>query len=115
MSNDCLFCEIISSKISANIVDETKNLLAFQDINPQAPVHILIIPKMHIASCNDLNENNIHYISEMALMARRISDAENILKHGYRWVINTGNNGGQTVDHIHLHLLGGRNMAWPPG
>ena len=115
MSDDCLFCKIINSTISANIVDQTENTLAFQDINPQAPIHILIIPKKHIASCNDLNEKNIHYLSEMAILAQKSSDKEKITKKGYRWVINTGDDGGQTVEHIHLHLLGGRKMTWPPG
>ena len=115
MSDDCLFCKIIRGEIPAKIVDQSKYALAFRDINPQAPVHVLIIPKEHIASCRDLCEENIHYLSEMALLAKDVSLEEKITKDGYRWVINTGNNGGQTVDHIHLHLMGGRNMTWPPG
>ena len=115
MSNDCLFCKIINGKIDSNIIDQTENVLAFPDIHPQSPTHVLIIPKKHISSCRDLNEQNIHYFSEMALLAQKIAIEENITKSGYRWVINTGDNGGQTVDHIHLHLLGGRNMNWPPG
>ena len=115
MMNDCLFCGIIQGIIPANIMDHTEHALAFRDINPQAPTHVLIIPKEHIASCRDLDEKNIHYLSEMAFLAQKVSVKENITEDGYRWVINTGNDGGQTVDHIHLHLLGGRNMAWPPG
>jgi len=96
-------------------MDRNKYALAFRDINPQAPVHILITPKEHIASCSDFNENNIYNLSEMALLANKIADEEKITESGYRWVINTGDNGGQTVEHIHLHLMGGRNMNWPPG
>ena len=115
MLNECLFCKIIKGEIVANIVDQTEHALAFLDINPKAPTHILIIPKEHIASCRDLNEKNIHYLSEMAILAQKSSDKEKITKKGYRWVINTGDDGGQTVEHIHLHLLGGRKMTWPPG
>ena len=115
MSDDCLFCKIIKGEIPTNIVDQSEHALAFRDINPQAPVHVLIIPKKHIASCSDLNEENIHYLSEMAFLAQDIALEEKIKQDGYRWIINTGNNGGQTVFHIHLHLLGGRNMTWPPG
>ena len=115
MSEDCLFCKIIKGDIPANIVDQSEHTLAFWDINPKAPTHILIIPKDHIVSCRDLNEQNIHYLSEMALLAKKVSDEEKITQGGYRWVINTGDDGGQTVDHLHLHLLGGRNMTWPPG
>ena len=115
MVDNCLFCKIIKGEIPAKIVDNTKHALAFRDINPKAPTHILIIPKEHIASCRDLNEENIHYLSEIAFMAQKIADKEKITEGGYRWVLNTGDAGGQTVDHIHLHLLGGRNMTWPPG
>ena len=115
MSDDCLFCQIIKSVIPANIVGQSEHALAFQDINPQSPVHVLIIPKEHIASCRDLSKENIHYLSEMAFLAQAVALEEKITQDGYRWVVNTGNNGGQTVDHIHLHLMGGRNMTWPPG
>ena len=115
MSKDCLFCKIIKGEIPANIIDQTEYSLAFRDINPQAPVHVLVIPKEHIISCRDLNEENIHYLSEIASLAQKVADEENITEDGYRWVINTGDNGGQTVEHIHLHLLGGRRMTWPPG
>ena len=115
MSDNCLFCKIIKGEIPANIVDQSENALAFRDINPKAPVHVLIIPKEHIASCRDLSKENIHYLSEMAFLAQDVSLKEKIAQDGYRWVINTGINGGQTVDHIHLHLIGGRNMTWPPG
>jgi len=114
-SDACMFCKIIKGKIPANIIIHTEHAMAFRDINPQAPSHVLIIPKDHIPSCRYLNEDNIHYLSEMALLAQKVANKENISSDGYRWVINTGSDGGQTVDHIHLHLLGGRNMTWPPG
>ena len=115
MSKDCLFCKIIQGDIPANIVEQNELVLAFRDINPQASTHVLIIPKKHIASTRELNGDNIHYLSDMAFLANKISDKEGISDIGYRWVINTGDNGGQTVHHIHLHLLGGRQMNWPPG
>ena len=115
MSDNCLFCKIINSKIPANIVAQSEHVLAFRDINPQAPTHILLIPKKHIASSRELNEQNIHYLSEIVFLAQKVAIEEKIMKDGYRWVINTGDKGGQTVDHIHLHLMGGRNMSWPPG
>jgi histidine triad (HIT) family protein len=115
MPDDCIFCKIIKGEFPANIVCKSKYALAFRDINPQAPVHVLIIPKVHITSSRDLNKENIHYLSKMAFLAQEVADEEKITQDGYRWVINTGNNGGQTVNHIHLHLIGGRNMNWPPG
>ena len=115
MSAECLFCKIIKGEIPVNIVDQTEHVLAFLDINPQSPTHVLIIPKKHIASTRDLNEQNIHYLSKIALLAQKVAVEEKINADGYRWVINTGDDGGQTVDHIHLHLLGGRQMHWPPG
>lgn len=115
MSENCLFCKIISGEIPGDIVDQTDAVLAFRDINPQADMHVLIIPKIHIDSTRDLNHENLHYLSEMALMANKIADSEKITESGYRWVINTGDDGGQTVHHLHLHLLGGRQMNWPPG
>ena len=115
MSDDCLFCKIIKGDIPADIVAQTDYALAFRDINPQAKTHILIIPKQHIGSTKELNDDNIHYLSKMAVLANKISEDEEISNNGYRWVINTGDDGGQTVYHIHLHLLGGRQMQWPPG
>ena len=115
MSDDCLFCKIINGVIPADILDQNDTALAFRDINPQAATHILIIPKAHIASTRDLNDGNIHCLLEMAVMANKIADSEGISESGYRWVINTGNDGGQTVHHLHLHLLGGRQLQWPPG
>ena len=113
--SDCLFCKIINGEIPAEIVAENDQVLAFRDINPQASTHVLVIPKVHIESTRNLNNDNIDVLSHMALLANEISDSEKIKDSGYRWVINTGGDGGQTVYHIHLHLLGGRQMNWPPG
>ena len=115
MSDDCLFCKIINGDISAEIIKETDSTLAFRDINPQADTHILIIPKKHIASTREFNNDNIEYLSNMGLLANQIAEEEGIISNGYRWVSNTGDDGGQTVNHIHLHLIGGRKMHWPPG
>ena len=115
MSDGCLFCNIINDDIPADIIAQTESALAFRDIDPQASTHVLIIPKKHIASTRELNRENIEYLSEMALLANKIAGEEGIKNNGYRWVINTGDDGGQTVAHIHLHLIGGRQMHWPPG
>ena len=115
LNSDCLFCKIIMGEVHANIVEQTDYVLAFHDINPQAKIHILIIPKIHIESTIELNNNNINYISKMLLLANKISVNEGLASKGYRLVINTGNDGGQTVNHLHLHLLGGRKLIWPPG
>ena len=113
--SDCLFCKIIDGEIPAEIVAKSDHALAFRDINPQASTHVLVIPREHIASSRDLNKDNIDALSHMALLANEISISEGLTNSGYRWVINTGDDGGQTVFHIHLHLLGGRQLNWPPG
>jgi histidine triad (HIT) family protein len=113
MATDCLFCRIIKKEIPASIVAENEFCVAFRDINPQAPVHILVIPRTHVASLNDAKEPSI--IGRMILMAAKLAMSEGVAERGYRVVINTNADAGQTVFHIHLHLLGGRRMAWPPG
>jgi len=114
MSADCLFCKIVDGKIPAKRVYEDELCLCFADINPQAPTHLLIVPKEHIASMAHVGEERGallgHLIAKAAAVARSAG-----LDRGYRVVINTGSDGGQTVDHLHLHLLGGRHMSWPPG
>ncbi len=112
---NCLFCKIVEKEIPSDIVFENDNILAFRDINPQAPTHILIIPKVHIPTLNDLTENHQKLIGEMLLTAQNLAEKEGIAKKGYRTVFNCNNDGGQEVYHIHLHLLGGRKMTWPPG
>jgi len=111
----CLFCRIVNKEIPADIVFENDKLLAFRDIDPQAPVHLLIIPKEHITTTNDLNNNNKELIGELVLTAKSLATKYNIAEDGYRMVFNCNKSGGQAVYHIHLHLLGGRQMKWPPG
>lgn len=112
---DCLFCKIISGEIPSAKVYEDELVYAFRDIEPQAPVHILIIPKEHIASANELNEENCAVAGHIFKVAAQIAKSEGIADDGYRIVNNCGKNGGQTVGHLHFHMLGGRPLAWPPG
>lgn len=112
---DCLFCNIIQKKIPADIVFENETILAFKDIQPQAPIHILIIPKVHISSLNELEEIHKNLMGELIFTASMIAKEFNIDEDGYRTNFNCKENGGQTVYHIHLHLLGGRKFSWPPG
>jgi histidine triad (HIT) family protein len=112
---DCLFCKIINREIHASIVYEDDCILGFNDINPQAPTHVLLVPKRHIASLNDLAADNDQIVGELARRAAAIAKQRGIAAGGYRTVFNTNRDAGQTVFHIHLHLLGGRPMHWPPG
>lgn len=114
MSED-LFERIIRREIPADIVFENHEILAFRDINPQAPVHVLIIPKRRIATLNDLSEADADLVGRLVLVARSIASDEGLSEDGYRLVFNCNDHGGQSVFHIHLHLLGGRQMGWPPG
>jgi len=114
MSED-LFLKIINREIPADIVYETDQVLAFRDINRQAPVHILIIPKEHILSMDDVNLSHVELLGQLLLAATEIARKEHISDDGYRVVINCKQAGGQTVFHLHMHLLGGRQMLWPPG
>lgn len=115
MGKDCIFCKIIKKELKSDIVYEDNETVAFNDINPQAPVHILIIPKEHIEKVSDLNEDNSHITSKLILVANKLAVSTNIKEDGYRMVFNCGANAGQDVFHIHLHLLGGRKFDWPPG
>ena len=112
---DCLFCKIIAGDIPSNKVYEDDKVYAFRDIEPQAPVHILIIPKEHIASANELTEENASVVGHIFAVAAKIAKEEGIAEGGYRIVNNCGEDGGQTVNHLHFHMLGGRSLAWPPG
>lgn len=112
---DCLFCKIAAKQIPANIVFEDDRVVAFRDISPQAPVHVLVIPKQHIATVNEAHEDHTSLLGHMLLSARRIAETEGVAGSGYRLTMNCNEDGGQTVYHIHLHLLGGRGMRWPPG
>jgi histidine triad (HIT) family protein len=113
MASDCLFCKIVAKTIPAKIVAENASCVAFRDINPQAPTHILVIPRQHTTSLNEARDARL--IGEMHLLAAEIAKTEGLADRGYRTVINTNADAGQTVFHIHLHLLGGRRMSWPPG
>lgn len=110
---DCLFCKIVAGEIKPDLVYENPNLLAFRDINPQAPFHVLIIPKQHIANLNQLDDSGL--AGQLFLAAAEIAQAQGYAESGYRTVINCNDQGGQTVHHLHLHVLAGRQMHWPPG
>lgn len=112
---DCLFCKIASGDIPANLVYEDDVVVAFDDINPQAPHHKLIIPRQHIATVNDITEDNKHLVAHMLQSATQLAKKLGLAEDGYRLVFNCNAKGGQVVFHIHLHLLGGRQMTWPPG
>ena len=112
---DCLFCQIIDKKIPATIVYEDDNVLALDDIDPQAPCHKLIIPKKHIATINDIDHGNAELVSQLLLAAKEIAADLGHADNGYRIVMNCNADGGQMVFHIHLHLLAGRALTWPPG
>lgn len=114
MSED-LFLKIIDREIPADIIHETDDVLAFRDINPKAPVHVLIIPKQHIRTINDIETEHEALVGKLFTAARQIAAEEGLSEDGYRVVMNCNESAGQTVFHIHLHLLGGRSFAWPPG
>ncbi|MEJ7813258.1 MAG: histidine triad nucleotide-binding protein [Gemmatimonadaceae bacterium] len=113
MSSDCLFCRIVSGEVPAAIVAQNEYCIAFRDINPQAPVHLLVIPRAHVRSLSDATD--AAQIGQVALFAAEVAKHEGIAESGYRTVINTNADAGQTVFHIHAHVLGGRRLAWPPG
>lgn len=113
MADDCLFCRIVRKEIPAKLVAEDEYSLAFRDINPQAPVHVLVIPREHVASLDQARDAEM--LGRLSLMAAEIARNEGITANGYRTVMNTNAAAGQTVFHVHLHLLGGRSMHWPPG
>lgn len=112
---DCLFCKIAQREIEANIVYEDEQVIAFDDIEPKAPVHQLIIPKQHIATLNDLQPEHASLVGHMQYVASQLAEEMGVERIGYRTVFNCNIAGGQMVFHIHLHLLGGRQMLWPPG
>lgn len=113
MSDECLFCRIARKEIPAAIVAENDHCVAFRDISPQAPVHVLVIPRDHVASLNQARDATL--LGRLHLLAAEIARTEGVAESGYRAVINTNADAGQTVFHVHLHLLGGRRMGWPPG
>jgi histidine triad (HIT) family protein len=111
----CLFCKIVAREIPASIVHEDERVLAFNDINPQGPTHVLVVPKRHIATLNDLTPDDDQLVGEVVRRAAVIAAERGISVGGFRTVFNTNGDAGQTVFHLHLHLIGGRNLAWPPG
>ena len=111
----CIFCKIIDGEIPSKKLYEDDKVLAFYDISPEAPIHFLVIPKDHIKSVNELNEKNADIISHIFLVINKLVRELNISETGYRIVNNCGKDGGQTVDHIHFHVLGQRDLKWPPG
>ena len=113
MADQCLFCRIARKEIPATIVAENDSMVAFRDINPQAPVHILVIPREHVPSLNQADDAAM--IGQLSLFAAELAKREGVSESGYRTVINTNRDAGQTVFHVHLHLLGGRSLGWPPG
>ena len=113
MSDDCLFCRLVRGEIPAKLVAQTPECVAFRDIDPQAPTHIVIVPRAHIPTLSDVRDPLI--VGQMAKLATDIAKSEGVAESGFRVVVNTNANGGQTVYHLHMHLLGGRRMGWPPG
>ena len=113
--NDCLFCRISAKKIPAKLVYEDRNAVAFEDIQPQAPVHVLIVPKKHISTSLDITDEDDGLIGHLFRIAGQIAKEKGIADRGFRLLMNTNPEAGQSVYHIHLHLLGGRQMHWPPG
>jgi histidine triad (HIT) family protein len=113
--SDCLFCKIIRKQIPAKIVHEDDETLAFDDVNPQAPVHTLIIPKKHVVAVQDCIAHDQGLLARLLVTCTNVAKQKGLSESGYRIVTNTGRDGGQTVFHLHLHVLGGRHMTWPPG
>ncbi len=111
----CVFCRMVDGEIKPDVVYEDEAVLAFRDTNPQSPTHVLLIPKEHIATTNDLDDDNVDIIGRLYLAAKQVAADEGIAERGYRMVMNCNPEAGQSVYHIHLHLLGGRSMNWPPG
>lgn len=112
---DCLFCKVQNGDIPAEILYQDKEVTAFRDISAQAPTHFLIIPNRHISTINDLESSDAELVGKMYLAARKIAGQEGVSESGFRTVMNCNSDGGQTVFHIHLHVLGGRQLTWPPG
>jgi histidine triad (HIT) family protein len=113
MPDDCLFCRIIRGEIPSSKVTESDTAFAFRDVNPQAPSHVLVVPRTHVTSHAVADDPVM--LGDLMMMAASVARIEGIEESGYRVVVNTGRDGGQTVDHLHLHVLGGRHMKWPPG
>jgi histidine triad (HIT) family protein len=115
MPNDCLFCRIIAGELPSSQVYSDDSVVAIRDISPQAPTHILLLSRKHISSLSEAKDADLDVCGKLAGVGAKLAEQEGIAGEGYRLVLNVGRNGGQTVDHMHVHLLGGRPMTWPPG
>lgn len=116
MNDDrCLFCRIVHGEVPADVVHETEHVLAFRDISPQAPTHVVVIPKRHVASLAEVEDDDIALLGEVLIAARDVARGAGVDEAGFRVVANTGDDGGQTIHHLHVHVLGGRALGWPPG
>lgn len=113
--SDCLFCRIAAGTIPADIVHQDEECIAFRDINPQAPVHVLLIPRDHVATTSDLDDGHADLMGRLVVKASAVAHKLGLDDSGYRWVVNCGEDGCQTVPHLHIHILGGRPLGWPPG
>jgi histidine triad (HIT) family protein len=113
--SDCLFCGIVEKKIKGDVLYEDNSVVAFKDINPKAPVHILIIPRKHIATLSELSRADGEIVGDIFLVAAKLAQEQGVAQDGFRIVVNAGADAGQTVFHLHFHLLGGRHLGWPPG
>lgn len=113
--NDCIFCRIVAGTVPSKIVYQDDQAMAFEDVNPQAPVHVLVIPRRHLRSVGEWDSRDAALLGHLVLTCAKIASQQGIAESGYRIVANTGAHGGQSVFHVHFHLLGGRSMAWPPG
>ncbi len=115
MSDSCVFCKIIAGEMPASFVHQDEHLVAVNDVNPQAPMHVLIMPRRHVATLNDLTEHDSGLVGDMVRLAARIAADRGVASRGYRTVFNCNSEAGQSVFHLHLHVLGGRRLGWPPG
>jgi histidine triad (HIT) family protein len=115
LAGDCIFCRIVKGEIPAKTVYEDEDFIAFHDIDPRAPTHVLVIPRRHIPSAGALEAGDAGLAGRLVLAGARVAEETGVARGGYRLVLNTGEDGGQSVDHIHMHVLGGRRMTWPPG
>ena len=113
--NDCLFCRIVAGENPADVVARSAGTVAFRDINPQAPVHVLVVPTEHVDDAAALDTGHASLLADLLTTARSVAEAEGVAETGYRLVFNVGDDAGNTVPHLHLHVLGGRALAWPPG
>lgn len=112
---DCLFCKMVDGTTQPDVVYEDEHVLAFRDINPQAPTHVLVIPRRHISTLNEINDTDAELLGRLVVAARIVAEQEGVAERGYRTVVNCNSEAGQSVYHVHLHVLGGRPMHWPPG